>query len=44
MKSSTDNKQVHNLRWRVDLDTDGLEWSPKQKWLLIVMLIIALAV
>ncbi|CQR73342.1 hypothetical protein [Sporomusa ovata] len=43
MKSSTDSQQMKNCRWRGDLATKH-EWSPTQRWLLIAMFIIALAV
>lgn len=44
MKSSLDRHEVTNLRWRGKLDTDDLEWSPGQRWLLVVLLILALLV
>ena len=37
-------QQITNLRWRGKLDTDQQEWSPKQHWLLIALLLIALAI
>ncbi|XFO65371.1 hypothetical protein SPSIL_014810 [Sporomusa silvacetica DSM 10669] len=44
MKLGIDSKQVKNIRWRNGLDTDQQEWSPKQQWLLIAMLMVALSV
>ena len=36
--------QMDNIRWRGELDTEPLEWSPTQRWLLVVLFIIALLV
>ncbi|WP_434132148.1 hypothetical protein [Sporomusa sphaeroides] len=44
MKSSLDRHEVTNLRWRGNLDTDAPEWSPGHRWLLVILLIIALLV
>lgn len=42
MKPEINRYEVTNLRWRNGLDTDAPEWSPGQRWLLVILLIIAL--